>query len=146
VRLMGDGANPRTMSNALSSLVKLLEDSPLGTGLGLGVVSRVGRNLDRIYKQGTEDLPQALTLYSLYDYAEHEGKYALTLSELVDARESGPARLFGVTRDHLMGSLRGLASQHHKMIRTEFVRGLENIFLDSSLSSQAVLEDLATHA
>ncbi|MHB0858798.1 MAG: hypothetical protein ACYC5M_14675 [Anaerolineae bacterium] len=143
--LMEDGLSPRTVSNALVSLLKLLEDTPLGVGLGLGIVSRVGRAMGPVYKQGISDTPQTLVLYSLYDYAEHEQKFSLTLGEVVEAREGGPVRLFGVPREQLMNSLRGLSSQYDRLIRTEFVRGLENIFLDSSLSSDNVLDLLTGH-
>jgi len=136
---LGEELSPRTLSNALVSLFRLLEDTPLGVDLGLGVVTRTGRAIDRLTKAGSHSVPPLAVLYALYEYAENLDKFAFSISEIVETKEGGPACLFGLARDELIGTLRGLSSQHSQLIKTELARGLENVFLEPTYGSDSIL-------
>jgi hypothetical protein len=77
-------------------------------------------------------------LYSLYRYAELEGRYGLTVSELEEAPE-GPLTLFGVGREQLERILHGLSMRWPRWITAELMYGLDNIYLDEKRTALEVL-------
>ena len=139
INLLGEGISPRTALNGLRSLEKLLEDTPLGTELGLGVINRNGKVFGSISKIGSHNVPQIIVLFALFDFAEHVGKYSFSLNEIIEASKVGSISLFGLTREELVAELRGLSSQYDRILRVEFALGLENIYLESSITSSEVL-------
>lgn len=139
--LMGDSLAERTRVNAITSLIRLLRETPLGEEMGLGrVVSAPDDKGWVIVKEGTRGLPQLAYLYTLYRYAEQTGRYSFSVEELVTSTCGGPFALFGVTRDEFVASLRGLCARWGDWIRVELVRDLDNIYLDRGRSSLEALD------
>jgi len=140
IDMLPDKFSLSTRDNAIKALVSCLRDTPLGKELGLGRVDQVGKRTKAVIKEGANTLPSLAILYSLYRYAEAEGRFALTISELVRSSAEGPCALFGVRENELQRYLRGLGALYPAWIRCELVRDLDNVFLDSERSSQEVLD------
>lgn len=128
----------RTRRNALASLFDLLKSSPLGNEMGLGVLQMKGSAVQAVYKRGWQEPHPVAILYSLYRYAELEGRYGLTVSELEEAPE-GPMTLFGVGREQLERILHGLSMRWPRWIIAELMYGLDNIYLDEKRTALEVL-------
>jgi len=140
VQMIGDRPALSTRNNAVTSLVCLLRDTPLGSGLGLGEVLLKGRQTKAVVKRGWNNPEPLAVLYSLYRYAEKQGRYDLTLSELQRARDEGPCALFGVGVEELTRLLRGMSSRWPGWVSTELVRDLDNIYLEESRSAEEALD------
>ncbi|WP_027356609.1 phosphoadenosine phosphosulfate reductase domain-containing protein [Desulfofundulus thermocisternus] len=139
VELLDENLAKRSRENAITTLVGLLRDTPLGGELGLGIVQTKGK-LTTITKRGWESVPALAVLYSLYRYAERVGRHGFSLSELLNGAPEGPHALFGLSRDRLAGMLRAISSRWERWLSVELVRDLDNIYLDQSRSSIEVLE------
>lgn len=141
VELMGETLPLRTRNNALTSLVRLLTETPLGDELGLGrPVSHV-RSGRSFLKAGVNQVDPRAVLYSLFRYAEQIGRYDLTLEELfASSQGEGPAALFGISRDLMIRMLRGLSTTHGAWIRVDLVRDLDSIYLESSKRAADALQ------
>jgi phosphoadenosine phosphosulfate reductase len=126
--------------NAITALVGLLRDTPLGAGLGLGDIRLKGRSVATISKRGWEDANPLVLLYSLYRYAERVGRHDLSRAELFEAAPEGPHTLFGISRDDLTRMLRGLSMRWDGWLSVELVRDLDNLYLDHSRKSVEVLD------
>ena len=86
-------------------------------------------------KLGWFDVPDLVMLYSLYRLAESKSDYNLTVSQLMEEPSLGPIPLFGLDRDTLVKSMRSMASNYPRHISINIVRDLDNVRLDSSISS-----------
>jgi len=135
---LGTGVAERTRRNALASLFDLLKSSPLGNEMGLGLLQMKGSAVQAVYKRGWQEPHPVAILYSLYRYAELEGRYGLTVSELEEAPE-GPLTLFGVGREQLERILHGLSMRWPRWITAELMYGLDNIYLDEKRTALEVL-------
>ena len=128
-----------TRSNAIRALFGLLTKTPLGSNLGLGEKTDVGKEL-ALYKKGWQDPDPVSILYSLYRYAEKTGRYELTVRELYEGADEGPYALFGVQKEKLKGILQGLSAHNNGFIRVNIVRDLDNIFLRNTCKATEVLD------
>jgi len=144
IEMIGDGYSISTRDNAITSLIELFRHSPLGDKLGLGVLELKGRQVSNISKLGWKDPERIAILYSLYKYAEAEDrKYNLTLSELVDDDEKkglNPIRLFGIDKSELKRIIQGLSIDYPDFVRVEFIKDLDNIFLNEDMKSLSVVD------
>ena len=138
LELLPERFSESTRQNAWLALTGLLKNTPLGSGMGMGVTQMQGQQTIAINKQGAKDLPELAVLYSLYRYAEQEDRYAFTMREIEKA-VLGPVAEYGVSLDMLSRSLRGLSATRPEWIRAELVRDLDNIYLESASSSEGVL-------
>jgi|LFRM01.2.fsa_nt_gb phosphoadenosine phosphosulfate reductase len=129
----------RSRKNAITALLQLITETPLGQELGLGKQESLGKRNVRLHKEGWQAPDSIAILYSLYRYAEKTGKYDLTVSELYEGAEEGPYALFGVPLEKLKGILQGLSAQHHDFIKVDIVRDLDNIFLNNTRQAIEVL-------
>ncbi|MDK2889133.1 MAG: phosphoadenosine phosphosulfate reductase, partial [Thermoanaerobacter sp.] len=139
INLLDESLAHRSRKNAITALVGLLRDTPLGRELGLGEVQTKGRQTAAITKRGWEQAPAVAVLYSLYRYGERTGRHGLTLSELLNGAPEGPHTLFGISREYLTGLLKGISSRWERWLSVELVKDLDNIYLDKSRSSVEVL-------
>jgi len=139
VEMLPGHLSTSTRENAVRALVGLLRDTPIGSELGLGYIEIEGGNTKSITKQGARQVPPLAVLYSLYRYAELLQRYDLSLSELAQGAEEGPAAVFGLGVGELGRCLRGLSTQHPAWIRVELVRDLDSIFLEPANISTGVL-------
>ncbi|MBC7325900.1 MAG: hypothetical protein H5T99_11410, partial [Moorella sp. (in: Bacteria)] len=140
IEMLDDSLAKSSRENAITALVGLLRDTPLGKELGLGEVQSRGRQTAAITKRGWEQVHPVAVLYALYRYAERIGRYGLSLGELLEGAPEGPYTLFGLAPDRFAGLLKGLASRWEGWISVEMLRDLDNIYLNSSRSSTEVLD------
>lgn len=92
-------------------------------------------------------VPDAVALlYSLYLYAEHTGRHAFTLTELVkvhdtpDAPGVSPADIFGLDTKKLRDCIQALALTFPEHIRVSFINDLDNIVLEAKYTSLQILD------
>jgi len=140
VDLIDESLAQRSRENAVTALVGLLKDTPLGKELGLGEVLIKGKQTISVTKRGWERVPAPAVLYALYRYAERIGRHGFSLSELLNGAAEGPCTLFGVSRDHLAGLLHAISSRWERWLSVELIKDLDNIYLDGSHTSVEVLE------
>jgi len=88
--MLPDRFAPSTKGNAITALVGLLRDTPLGTELGLGRVELQGRKTKSVTRLGTKPLPPLALVYSLYPFAELNCRHEFSASELLDSASGGP--------------------------------------------------------
>lgn len=124
----GSSLSESSRSNAMLSLLSLLENTPLGS-LGLGVISG-GKSKRTVYKIGQERHAQPETLlYLLALKAEATGQKEFSLEQLHVDSQWGPYHLFGVPQHATRQTLGQLAGRYQNFLRIEMVRDLDNIFL-----------------
>lgn len=139
VESIGDDLSERTRDNAIASLVRLIDESPLGHEIGIGRVDRAGRVVTAITRLKPRELPNTALLYCLYRYAERADRYGLSVHELLEDREGALAQLFGINEDALTRSLRSIASLHSEILHIDVVRDLDSVYLEPSTSSVEAL-------
>lgn len=142
VMMLGDAYSPTTRGNAVGSLLETFRQSPIGASLNQGL------SLSKTtYLRDGWQMPDAVALlYSLYLYAEHTGRHAFTLTELIkvhdtpDAPGVSPADIYGLDNKKLRECLQGLALTFPDYIRVSFINDLDNIVLESKFNSLDVLD------
>ena len=144
IQLCGDSHVSRTNENAINSLFDTMSNSPIGTGLGLGICEMKGKVIKNVYKRGWLSPDPLAILYALYRFAEHEGnRYKFTLEQLDDTtcNEQGlsPQQLFGLDSVELQNIVTGLASQYPNFINVSFAMGLDNIDLHDDKTAEDIL-------
>lgn len=104
-------------------------------------------NRTTTYLRDGWQMPDAVALlYSLYLYAEHTGRHAFTLTELIkvhdtpDAPGVSPADIYGLDNKKLRECIQGLALTFPDYIRVSFINDLDNIVLESKFSSLDILD------
>lgn len=128
--------------NAFGALQNTFTTSPLGDKLGVGVVKKVN-NKPTITRLPHNDLSLVATAYSLYRYAEKNGRYSLTVSEFYNPEQKeGIVRQFGIERDAFEQNLRSLEAEGNHVLRSELKMGLDNIILRDDLKSEDILRML----
>lgn len=130
---------PSSRQNAITSLIGILKDTPLGTGLGLGDVKSAEKRTVSVNKKGWDDADPLAIFYSLYRYAEISDRYDFSLSELFDQAPEGPYVLFGISQNSLIRLLKGLSSRYENYLSVELIRDLDNIYLSRGYSSEDIL-------
>lgn len=148
VTMLGDSFAEATRSNAILSLASTFSDSPIGGSLEIGIPLTVGKT-KKFLKQGwTTPDPFAL-LYSLYLYAEKIGNHHdFTVRELLmvgrdrkfDLPAVDPITIFALNPDTVKDTFQELANQYPKYMKVSFVAGLDNIQLDSKITSLDILK------
>lgn len=128
--------------NAFGALQNAFASSLLGSTLGVGVISKVD-NKPYIKRETYNEISSAAVAYSLYKYAEKQGRKSLTVSEFYnDSQTEGIYRQFGVDRITLEKILRSLQEEPHHVLTVELNMGLDNINLRDDLTSLDVLKAL----
>lgn len=148
VSMLDDSLSVSTRSNAILSLTSTFNDSPIGGGLELGIPLSVGKEKKYLKQGWTTPDPFAL-LYALYVYAEKMGgHYDFTVRELFtvgrerkfDLPAVDPITIFALNPDTVKDTFQGLANQYPKYMKVSFVAGLDNIQLDSKITSLDILK------
>lgn len=130
----------RTLYNALEALLNMFKESPLGTVLKIGLHRREGQKTF-VSKLAYEKPSLAAIAYSLYRYAEHNGRHNLTVGEFfAENQKSGIYRQFGISRAVLETALRTLKEEKNRVLDADLNMGLDNIKLREDLTSAKVLE------
>lgn len=126
--------------NAFGALQNTFVTSPLGDELMVGNVSKVN-NKPVFFRKAHNELSLVATAYSLYRYAEKNGRYSLTVSEFYNPEQKeGIVRQFGIERDAFEQNLRSLEQDNNHVLRSELKMGLDNIILREDLKSEDILK------
>jgi phosphoadenosine phosphosulfate reductase len=133
----------RTLNNALTAIISMLDRSPIGGKMMQGILTKKGKSVKLIDKIGTDDIHPIVIAYSLYKYAEIKNRYNFTISEFYSHDcDGGPYKLFGISKDKLENILRGLQENKYQIVRVDLAANLDNIFLKENFSSIEVLRIL----
>ncbi|MDI6889416.1 MAG: phosphoadenosine phosphosulfate reductase family protein [Thermodesulfovibrionales bacterium] len=139
----GFSGSKNTISSGIDALANMLETTPLGNELKLGIIEKRG-NTRNIQKLGTDDVHPIAIAYSLYRYAESKNRRDLTISEFYrDEQKEGPYRLFGISKGKLENILRYLQENKNGILKADLIKGLDNIHLREDLNHIDVLELLS---
>jgi len=132
----------RARVNVVNALMDLLNKTPLGRELGLAERMEPGTQGSGplYYKKGWREPQPSAVLYALYRYAEKTDRYELTVHELYTNAVEGPYTLFGISQETFVGIVKGLSARGDGLIRSNIVRDLDNIFLDSTRKAIEVLD------
>lgn len=128
----------RTLKNPLNSLLNTFKESPLGSAIAIPTT------VDRkpgVIRKAHNDLSLVATAYSLYRYAEKNGRYLLTVSEFYNPGQTeGIVRQFGIEREDFEATLRSLEQEQNQVLRAELKMGLDNIILREDLTSEDIIK------
>lgn len=131
--------SPTTLSNALGALLNTFKESPLGKTVSVGVLTQVDKKT-ALTRYPYNDISSISVAYSLYRYAESKKRYALTVSELYDTKQTeGIYRQFGVSRERLETILRTIKEDKNRVLNADLNMGLDNINLREDLTSMDIL-------
>lgn len=140
------GISEATLSNplgALCSMFGIKEQSIIGDTIRQGIIVARGNAVDTISRQPYNDISPAAVAYSLYRYAESKKRYALTVSELYDAKQTeGIYRQFGISRERFETILRTLKADKNRVLNADLNMGLDNINLREDLTAMDILSTL----
>ena len=133
-------SSPRTLSNALQSLVNTFEQANSEPIKNIVIVEKTG-NKRILYKKGTNNVNSFSVLYSLYRYAEKTNRYSFTVSELYsDDIIGGPYKIYGIAKSSLENKLRGLQENQNRLIDIAIVADLDTINLRKDVTSFEALK------
>jgi len=123
-----------------------LTKSPIGSFLQQALELSTSNRTTTYLRDGWK-MPDAVALlYSLYLYAEHTGRHAFTLTELIKAHDTpdapgvSPGDIFGLDNKKLRECIQGLALTFPDYIRVSFINDLDNIVLESKHTSLNILD------
>jgi hypothetical protein len=137
------GISEATLSNplgALCSMFGIKEQSIIGDTIKQGIIIAKGNAVDTISRQPYNDISPISVAYSLYRYAESKKRYALTVSELYDSKQTeGIYRQFGVSRERFETVLRTLKEDKNRILNADLNMGLDNINLREDLTAKDIL-------
>ena len=130
----------RTLRNPFNSLLNTFKESPLGSTIPVGVLSK-DKNKVILTRYPHSDISLVAVAYSLFRYAERQNRYMLTVSEFYDENQKeGIYRQFGVNRDSFERLLLSLQEEGNHVLRAELNMGLDNIILREDLKSIDILK------
>jgi 3'-phosphoadenosine 5'-phosphosulfate sulfotransferase (PAPS reductase)/FAD synthetase/ferredoxin len=132
----------RTIKNPFNSLLNTFKESPLSQSVSVGVLTQVDKK-PALIRQPYNDLSPVAVAYSLYRYAESKKRYALTVSEFYDNKQTeGIYRQFGVSRERFETILRTLKEDKNRVLNADLNMGLDNINLREDLTAMDILTTL----
>lgn len=130
----------RTLRNPLNSLLNTFKESPLGSTIPIGVLSKERKKVTLIRNEHV-DLSLVAAAYSLYRYAERHKRHSLTVSEFYDENQrEGIYRQFGISKSTFERILLSLQEESNHVLSAELNMGLDNIILREDLSSLDILK------
>ncbi len=130
----------RTLRNPFNSLLNTFKESPLGSTIPIGVLSKE-KNKVLLTRQPHSEISLCAVAYSLYRYAERQKRYSLAVSEFYDENQKeGIYRQFGLNKDTFERLLLSLQEESNHVLRAELNMGLDNIILREDLNSIDILK------
>lgn len=136
----------RHRKNGTSALIEILTKSPVGASLQQALEISTSNRVTTYLRDGWATPDAVALLYSLYLYAEHTGRHAFTLTELIkvhdtpDAPGVSPADIYGLDNKKLRECIQGLALTFPEYIRVSFINDLDNIVLENKYTSLNILD------
>ena len=129
----------RTLRNPFNSLLNTFKESPLGSTIPVGVLSKE-QNKAVLIRQPHNEISLVAAAYSLFRYAERQNRYSLTVSEFYDENQrEGIYRQFGISKDTFARLLLSLQEENNHVLRAELNMGLDNIILRDDLKAIDIL-------
>lgn len=129
----------RTLRNPFNSLLNTFKESPLGSSIPVGVLSKE-KNKVMLTRNAHNEISLCAVAYSLFRYAERQKRYSLTVSEFYDENQKeGIYRQFGINKDTFQRLLLSLQEENNHVLRAEMNMGLDNIILRDDLKSVDIL-------
>ena len=129
----------RTLRNPFNSLLNTFKESPLGSTIPVGILSKE-HNKVMLIRQPHNEISLVAVAYSLFRYAERHKRYSLTVSEFYDDNQTeGVYRQFGITKNTLERLLLSIQEESNHVLRVELNMGLDNIILRDDLKSIDIL-------
>ena len=130
----------RTLRNPFNSLLNTFKESPLGSSIPVGVLSKENKKV-MITRRPHNELSMVAAAYSLYRYAERQKRFTLTVSEFYDENQKeGIYRQFGIDKDVFERLLLSVQEEGNHVLRAELNMGLDNIILRDDLTSVDILK------
>lgn len=130
----------RTLRNPFNSLLNTFKESPLGSSIPVGVLSKE-KNKVMLTRNAHTHISLCAVAYSLFRYAERQKRYSLTVSEFYDDNQKeGIYRQFGINKDTFERLLLSLQEESNHVLRAELNMGLDNIILRDDLKSIDILK------
>ncbi len=130
----------RTLRNPFNSLLNTFKESPLGSSIPVGVLSKENNKVTLTRNPHTE-ISLCAVAYSLFRYAERQNRHSLTVSEFYDENQKeGIYRQFGINKDTFERLLLSLQEESNHVLRAELNMGLDNIILREDLKSIDILK------
>ena len=130
----------RTLRNPFNSLLNTFKESPLGSSIPVGVLSKENKKV-MITRRPHNELSMVAAAYSLYRYAERQKRFTLTVSEFYDENQKeGIFRQFGIDKDVFERLLLSVQEEGNHVLRAELNMGLDNIILRDDLTSVDILK------
>ena len=130
-----------TLNNAISAMINMFDNSPLGDDLKLGILEKKGRSVKSIDKDGVDELDMLLVAYALYKFKEHKSRFEFTVTELYDENcEGGPYKLFGLSESEFERILRGLQQLNKDIVKVDLAADLDNIFLEEGFTCENIIK------
>lgn len=130
----------RTLRNPFNSLLNTFKESPLGSAIPIGVLSKVHNKMS-LTRHPHTSLSLVAVAYSLYRYAERQKRRLLTVSEFYDDNQrEGIHRQFGIDKDTLGRLLLSVQEESNHVLRAELNMGLDNIILRDDLTSTDIIK------
>lgn len=135
-----------TLANPIGAICNMFgigEETIVGDELKQGIIKAKGKTVDTVKREAYNELSMVAVAYSLYKYAESQGRKSLTVSEFYNENQTaGIYRQFGIDRITLEKLLRSLQEESHRVLSVELNMGLDNINLRDDLNSFDVLKAL----
>lgn len=130
----------RTLRNPFNSLLNTFKESPLGSSIPIGVLTKE-KNKAMLTRNAHTEISLCAVAYSLFRYAERQNRYSLTVSEFYDENQKeGIYRQFGINKDTFERLLLSLQEESNHVLRAELNMGLDNIILRDDLKSIDILK------
>ena len=130
----------RTLRNPLNSLLNTFKESPLGSSIPVGILTK-DRNKVILSRLPHSEISLCAVAYSLFRYAEQKKRYTLTVSEFYDENQrEGIYRQFGINKDVFERLLLSLQEESNHVLRAELNMGLDNIILREDLTSIDIIK------
>lgn len=130
----------RTLRNPFNSLLNTFKESPLGSSIPVGVLSKENNKV-MLTRNAHTEISLCAVAYSLFRYAERQKRYSLTVSEFYDENQKeGIYRQFGINKDTFERLLLSLQEESNHVLRAELNMGLDNIILRDDLKPIDILK------
>lgn len=130
----------RTLRNPFNSLLNTFKESPLGSSIPIGILSK-DRNKVILTRHPHSEISLCAVAYSLFRYAERHNRYSLTVSEFYDENQKeGIYRQFGINKETFEKLLLSLQEESNHVLRAELNMGLDNIILREDLKPIDILK------
>lgn len=146
VEMLGDQFSKANRENGVTALTEVFRYSPIGSSIMQGMPIELKRNTYSYLRDGWTTPDAVALLYSLYLYAEHTGRHAFTLTELIKVHDTpeapgvSPADIYGLDNKKLRECIQGLALTFPEYIRVSFINDLDNIVLEKKYTLLNILE------